>query len=159
MNERERVLDLVKKGVLSTEEALDLLEGMAKAKDENQINKAAAEVSADKTNNDFLKKLKKPTRKKKLLLMVKKNFVKMKHKIKENLEKILDGLATEANQASAELDEINVEIQGVKEELKEAQEVLMQLNTKEELDQLSEEELCNTARDGSDNRFSRRFIR
>lgn len=67
MNERERVLDLVKKGVLSTEEALDLLEGMAKAKDENQINKAAAEVSADKTNNDFLKKLKKPTRKKKLL--------------------------------------------------------------------------------------------
>ncbi|WP_426097108.1 hypothetical protein, partial [Escherichia coli] len=61
---------------------------------------------------------------------------------KENLEKILDGLATEANQASAELDEINVEIQGVKEELKEAQEVLMQLNTKEELDQLSEEELA-----------------
>lgn len=87
MNERERVLDLVKKGVLSTEEALDLLEGMAKAKDENQINKAAAEVSADKTNNDFLKKLKKPTRKKKLLLMVKKNFVKMKHKIKKILKK------------------------------------------------------------------------
>ncbi len=26
MNERERILDLVKKGVLSTEEALDLLE-------------------------------------------------------------------------------------------------------------------------------------
>lgn len=39
MNERERILDLVKKGVLSTEEALDLLEGMAKAKDEKQINK------------------------------------------------------------------------------------------------------------------------
>ena len=88
MNERERVLDLVKKGVLSTEEALDLLEGMAKAKDENQINKAAAEVSADKTNNDFLKKLKKPTRKKKLLLMVKKNFVKMKHKIKKILKNL-----------------------------------------------------------------------
>ena len=29
MNERERILDLVKKGVLSTEEALDLLEGIA----------------------------------------------------------------------------------------------------------------------------------
>ena len=37
---------------------------------------------------------------------------------KENLEKILDGLTTEANQASAELDEINAEILGVKEELK-----------------------------------------
>ena len=30
MNERERVLDLVKKGVLSTEEALDLLENASK---------------------------------------------------------------------------------------------------------------------------------
>ena len=48
MNERERILDLVKKGVLSTEEAIDILEGMAKAKDEKQINKAAAEVPADK---------------------------------------------------------------------------------------------------------------
>jgi DUF4097 and DUF4098 domain-containing protein YvlB len=87
MNERERVLDLVKKGVLSTEEALDLLEGMAKAKDENQINKAAAEVSADKTNNDFLKKLMKPMRKRKHLLMVKKNFVRRKHKTKKTLRR------------------------------------------------------------------------
>ena len=30
MNERERILELVKKGVLSTDEALDLLEEMGK---------------------------------------------------------------------------------------------------------------------------------
>lgn len=140
MNERERILDLVKKGVLSTEEALDLLEGMAKAKDEKQINKAAAEVTADKNatspfddteNDDEM-----------FTFDGEEKLRQNEAQDKENLEKILDGLATEANQASAELDEINAEILGVKEELKEAQETLMQLNTKEELDQLSEEELA-----------------
>ncbi|HAB95994.1 MAG TPA: hypothetical protein DCE83_04200, partial [Enterococcus sp.] len=140
MNERERILDLVKKGVLSTEEALDLLEGMAKAKDEKQINKAAAEVTADKNatspfddteNNDEM-----------FTFDGEEKLRQNEAQDKENLEKILDGLATEANQASAELDEINAEILGVKEELKEAQETLMQLNTKEELDQLSEDELA-----------------
>ncbi len=140
MNERERILDLVKKGVLSTEEALDLLEGMAKAKDEKQINKAAAEVTADKNatspfddteNDDEM-----------FTFDSEEKLRQNEAQDKENLEKILDGLATEANQASAELDEINAEILGVKEELKEAQETLMQLNTKEELDQLSEDELA-----------------
>ncbi|EEV38395.2 hypothetical protein ECBG_00664 [Enterococcus casseliflavus EC20] len=140
MNERERILDLVKKGVLSTEEALDLLEGMAKAKDEKQINKAAAEVTADKNatspfddteNGDEM-----------FTFDGEEKLRQNEAQDKENLEKILDGLATEANQASAELDEINAEILGVKEELKEAQETLMQLNTKEELDQLSEDELA-----------------
>ena len=32
MKERERILDLVKKGILSTEEGLDLLESMATEK-------------------------------------------------------------------------------------------------------------------------------
>ncbi len=40
MNERQRILELVKKGILSTEEGLDLLESMAKAKDEAQIKQA-----------------------------------------------------------------------------------------------------------------------
>jgi DUF4097 and DUF4098 domain-containing protein YvlB len=142
MNERERVLDLVKKGVLSTEEALDLLEGMAKAKDENQINKAAAEVSADKTNNDFFEEVDEAHEKEEASFDGEEKLRQKEAQDKENLEKILDELATEANQASAELDEINVEIQGVKEELKEAQEVLMELNTKEELDQLTDEELA-----------------
>ena len=48
MNERERILDLVKKGVLSPEEALDLLEEIAKEKDETQIKKAAEKVSEEK---------------------------------------------------------------------------------------------------------------
>lgn len=45
MKERERVLDLVKKGILSSEEALVLLENMATEKDEKQIKKAADQVN------------------------------------------------------------------------------------------------------------------
>lgn len=48
MNERKRILDLVKKGVLSTEEALDLLEGIAQDKDASQIQKVAEQVEAKK---------------------------------------------------------------------------------------------------------------
>ena len=140
MNERERILDLVKKGVLSTEEALDLLEGMAKAKDEKQINKAAAEVTADKNATSLFDDTENDDEM--FTFDSEEKLRQNEAQDKENLEKILDGLATEANQASAELDEINAEILGVKEELKEAQETLMQLNTKEELDQLSEDELA-----------------
>lgn len=57
MKERERVLDLVKKGILSSEEALVLLENMATEKDEKQIKKAADQVNvttstADTKEND-----------------------------------------------------------------------------------------------------------
>ena len=46
MNERQRIMELVKKGILSTEEGLDLLETMAKAKDEAQIKQAADKVDS-----------------------------------------------------------------------------------------------------------------
>ena len=39
MKERERVLELVKKGILTSEEALILLENMATEKDENKSKK------------------------------------------------------------------------------------------------------------------------
>ncbi len=143
MNERERILDLVKKGVLSAEEALDLLEGIAKAKDESQIQKAADEVTAEKQdersqliddieNFDVEKDLSDGEE----------ALRQKEEKDRENLENILDGLATEANKASAELDEVNAEIQGINEEIKEAQESLMELNTKEELDELTDEDLA-----------------
>lgn len=48
MKDRERILELVKKGILSTEEALVLLESMAVEKDTKQIQKAAEQVSEKK---------------------------------------------------------------------------------------------------------------
>ena len=146
MKERERVLDLVKKGILSAEEALVLLENMATEKDEKQIEKAANKVNtANDTKEtdtviDLLNKLENDSD------SVNSEFENkdIQDKEKEDLarlEKILDDLATQANHASAELDEVNVEISGLKSELKTAQERLMELNTKEELSELSEDEL------------------
>lgn len=144
MNERERVLDLVKKGVLSTEEALDLLESMASAKDEKQIAKEneavtekAGEATPNETTTDPLDKLLNGQETADPVETLK----EQEAEAKKNLESILDDLATEANQASAELDEINVEIDGVRTEIAEAQNQLMELNTKEELGILTETEL------------------
>ncbi|KAF1305500.1 daptomycin-sensing surface protein LiaX [Enterococcus saccharolyticus] len=143
MNERERILDLVKKGVLSTEEALDLLEGIAKAKDESQNQKVADEVTAEKQDrNQWIDDIENFNIEEDL--SDGEDALHQKEaEDREQLEKILDALATEANQASAELDEVNAEIQGIHVELKEAQESLMELNTKEELGEVLEEDLAS----------------
>ncbi len=139
MKERERILDLVKKGILSTEEGLDLLESMATEKDEKQIAKEADKVTAShKEKNQVIDELENGQKEKP-------SEIDPKQKEKEdqeNLEKILDELATEANKASAHLDEVNEKLAENKAARNEKQETLMQLNTKEELDQLSEEELA-----------------
>ncbi|MGM0125011.1 hypothetical protein IGI37_002405 [Enterococcus sp. AZ194] len=153
MKERERILELVKQGVLSTEEALDLLESMATAKDEKHIDQAADKVSS--TNQDLTNKATDPSTEdndqvNKLIDALENgqeleeptlDFKDKEREDKENLEKILDDLATEANKASVELDEVNAEIQGIRTEIKEKQEQTMQLDTKEELGTLTEEEL------------------
>lgn len=121
MNERERILELVKKGVLSTEEALDLLEEIGKRKEEtieeNQVN-------ITETSNESMD-----------------DIADSEEEDKKNLEEILERLAEESNQASAELDELNVEIEETKLTLSDLREALMEINTKEEFDQLTEEEL------------------
>ncbi len=125
MNERERILDLVKKGVLSTEEALDLLESIAKEKDASQIKRAAEEVKANNNASDKI---------------ADKTIEELEMEDKENLEAILESLAQKATQASAELDELSVELDGVAKEQAEVAEQLMQLNTKEELGELTADE-------------------
>lgn len=158
MKERERVLDLVKKGILSSEEALVLLENLATEKDEKQIKKAADEVDVTTANVDSkesdqtadlldeLESEKETTEDEKSAADSFEEQSKASAEAdRKNLEKILDELATKANQASVELDEVNAEIAGIKEEIKETQEALMELNTKEELGELSEEELKTRA--------------
>ena len=129
MNERQRILELVKKGILSTEEGLDLLESMAKAKDEAQIKQAADKVDSyhrDQTSNETEEDQQSASRSDEQDL--------------EDLEAYFDDLATEANQLSAHLDEINQQKKELQAALHEKEEVLMELDTKEELDTLSEED-------------------
>lgn len=161
MKERERVLELVKKGIISTEEALVLLESMATEKDEKLVKKEEKEVTkepvavnkVDLFDKEEIKTVSEnPDRKslydneeiqKELEEAEKTAFEKFEHNEEEDrqrLEKILDDLATEVNRTSAELDEINAEIKGLTIELKEKHEAMMILNTKEELETLSESE-------------------
>lgn len=144
MKERERILELVKKGILSGEEALDLLEAMATEKDERQIEKVADQVEAtqnEEASETVAEEATDPEETPEEVQNVEDEAVDLEAQDKEHLEQILDDLATEANRASVELDEINVEIAGVKVELLAAKEELMALNTKEELDSLTPEEL------------------
>jgi len=123
-------MDLVKKGVLSTEEALDLLEEMAKNKDEAQIQKDDAKLNAEKQaeqQTDADEAFEQATKDK-------------SSADKQRLEEMLDELATNANKASAELDEINAEIKGIKAEITEKREELMQIDTREELDEITEDD-------------------
>lgn len=148
MKERERVLELVKKGILTSEEALILLENMATEKDEKQIEKAAEKVDTQNigtTNKedqvaDLMDALEKGESEGPTVDSFEENKQDSAEKDRENLERILDELATKANRASAELDEVNAEIAGIKEEIKEVAEEIGTLDTKEELDVLTEDE-------------------
>lgn len=148
MKERERVLELVKKGILTSEEALILLENMATEKDEKQIEKAAEKVDTQNigtTNKedqvaDLMDTLEKGESEGPTVDSFEENTQDSAEKDRENLERILDELATKADRASAELDEVNAEIAGIKEEIKEVAEEIGTLDTKEELDALTEDE-------------------
>lgn len=148
MKERERVLELVKKGILTSEEALILLENMATEKDEKQIEKAAEKVDTQNigtTNKedqvaDLMDAFEKGEAEGPTVDSFEENTQDSAEKDRENLERILDELATKANRASAELDEVNAEIAGIKEEIKEVAEEIGTLDTKEELDALTEDE-------------------
>lgn len=134
MNERERILELVKKGVLSTDEALDLLEEMGKkiqsetTETENEETQHSVDNKMDDTAFEHTEESQE-------------DVEDRQAQDQKNLEDILDRLATESNQASVDLDEVMVEIDGLKATLAEVREALMELNTKEELDALTEAEL------------------
>ena len=79
---------------------------------------------------DLMNALEKANQKDLLLIRLKKKYTGQCRKDRENLERILDELATKANRASAELDEVNAEIAGIKEEIKEVAEEIGTLDTK-----------------------------
>ncbi|MGY3750492.1 daptomycin-sensing surface protein LiaX [Vagococcus acidifermentans] len=151
MRERERILELVKQGILSTEEALVLLENIATEKDESLVDLEAEKVKKPSTldekqehsstidkieqtsHEDFKKELEEDERR------AFEKFEENEARDKERLEQILEELATKANQASAQLDELNVTIQKVKTDIRDTEEQIMVLDTMEDLETLSEE--------------------
>lgn len=142
MQERERILELVKKGILSTEEALVLLESMAQVKDEAQIQKEAEKVTTEKdrssvevNHEDLPEDLKEAL---KTAESSQADKLSEKAAEKAELEESYAKLAEEANQTSAELDEIQAEISGLVAEIKEKKEEKQVYDTMEDLGTLTE---------------------
>lgn len=139
MNERQRILELVKKGILSTEEGLDLLESMAKAKDEAQLKKAADKVDSYHKEQDQATHLVDEWENKKAA----DDEADMDGSDGEDLadlEQYFADLASEANKISVHIDAVNLEKKELEQSLAEKKENLMELDTKEELGTLSEED-------------------
>ncbi len=99
MQERERILELVKKGVLSTEEALILLENIAQKNDERQIKQVA-----DKVNKEKLEPQVEPE-----------EAVETAEEIEARLAQAVEKM----NEASAKLDQVNEKLKGVTDNLAE----------------------------------------
>ena len=150
MQERDRILELVKKGILSTEEALVLLENIATEKDEKLVNKEAAQVKRnvpsekekvtesekqEHSSVDEMLNKEEPTGTEDFFEKLKENETKDQ----ERLEKILAELAEGINEVSANLDELAVEIDGLDKDINEKNEAITVLNTMEDLDGLTEE--------------------
>lgn len=147
MQERDRILELVKKGILSTEEALVLLENIATEKDEKLVNKEASEVKKNVAfeQEEVTESEKQEHESVKLededILGAEDFFEKLQENERqdqERLEKILAEITEGINEVSANLDEISVEIDGLDKDISEKNEAITVLNTMEDLDGLTE---------------------
>lgn len=150
MKERERILELVKEGVISTEEALVLLENSAHKEGKAAVKKEQAniqkpilkkapvapipEIKEEKSAEPVLSDIEDAAEEGEARLEQEQN------QDRERLEAILEELANEASGYSAKLDETNKVIDDLKEQINAKKEVQMVFETKEELDELSAEE-------------------
>lgn len=131
MEERQRILELVKKGILSTEEALVLLENSATDKNKKQLQKAEEVVSEKQQIED----------KKQTIFTedVSEIEERQRKQDEERLEKILEDLANSANHLSAELDEVDAKIEASSQKIKDQKEQLSIYDTMESLETLDAE--------------------
>lgn len=150
MKQRERILELVKQGIISTEEALTLLENAAKKEGKAAIKKEQTYSQAEEQKNtppeyleeaQFGESKNDPEFSKSEEDSQDGDFFKEEQKDREQLEKILERLSNEASAYSVKLDEKNLEIATIKSKLKLVQEKLMVLETKEELEGLNAEKV------------------
>lgn len=125
MQERERILELVKKGVLSTEEALDLLENLAKKESRESVQKdysQAEEAFQSEEESDTAD-----------------TFEEESDEERIDADKVLEELANEASEYSVELDRLDERLDNIVVEWEEAEEELISLETLEDLDEMDAE--------------------
>lgn len=154
MKERERILELVKQGIITTEEALILLENTAHKKGKEAVKKDQENVQktvltkedvapkVEKTPEINLNKSPEPTLED-IDHVVEEGEARVETEQNEDrarLEAILEELANEASGYSVKLDETNKNIAEIDAQIKLKKEALMVFETKEELDELTSED-------------------
>lgn len=120
MQERERILELVKNGVISTQEGLDLLESLVKKEDRKQEKKDFAQpdsVQSKVENESEEQESRFETETDQDETEDQVNNDEEKAKIYSRLEKELENLAAEINHYSVELDQVNEKLTNTKETL------------------------------------------
>lgn len=144
MKERERILELVKQGILSTEEALDLLENIAKKETRESVDKdysqadyaeksmpsedeepANIDEEADSDDVDDETKAEKEQR--------------------AHLEDEMEKLSNEASAFSVKVDRLTLQLEDKKKELRIQEEKLLHLQNMEDLDSLVEDKTAEMA--------------
>lgn len=124
MNERERILALVKQGIISTDEAIELLENTAK--------KQVEEAQKNETKEPFVEAEKaEPTAEEVQAAADKKD--------KENFEKILESLASEISYFSSKVDEKTEALQILRRQISAKEERRQAIATHEELGTMTPE--------------------
>lgn len=114
MQERERILELVKSGVISTQEGLDLLESLVKKENkkneykEFDQNDSFNETIDEEEETEFVSEDDQETEDSEEVEKAERNA---------ELEKELESLATEINQYSVELDQVNNTLSETKRKL------------------------------------------
>lgn len=116
MGERERILELVKDGVLSVEEGLDLLESLAERESNQSEQKEFTSASPveDATKEEPAVKEPEVEPEKEETKSAEEAFAKEERKV---FEDELEALANEINQYSVEIDALNEELTDLKVEL------------------------------------------
>ncbi|MGX6961455.1 daptomycin-sensing surface protein LiaX [Vagococcus xieshaowenii] len=135
MKERERILELVKKGIITSEEALILLENLAMEKDEQLIDEVAKLLEEEKHATSVDESVVSTQKE------VEEHIQDSEAIDQERLEKILDQLVTQANEASVKLDNLTIEIETIEQQLKAKNEQLVVINTLEDLEELDQEKI------------------
>ena len=145
MKERERILELVKQGIISTEEALVLLESAAKKEGKEAVKKDQSNVQKPIPPTEPEAKIENPEP----VLSdaaesVEEGRARLEKEQKEDherLEAILEELANEASGYSVELDQTNQTIKELTDQIKLKKEEMMVIETKEELETFVPDEL------------------
>ncbi|TLF43380.1 daptomycin-sensing surface protein LiaX [Lacticaseibacillus zeae] len=123
MNERERILDLVKKGVISSEEALVLLENLAKQQGSQADSPADHTAPEDNSESD--------------------THDQAKHDDHEDTDTDTDAVLTELNteiaEAAGALDAATTQVTSINKQIEANNEQIIVLDTMEDLEALSPE--------------------